>query len=384
MRIRTALLDEITLLRFNRLRSVVNLDPPYQREGGIWSTDTRRTLIDSIINGLDIPKLYFEANSSHNLNADGLTYQYSVIDGKQRLEAVISFLDNELALDDKFIFFEDLSVSAAGMTLDELDQQYPLLARRFLEYQLPIVRVESDSDDLIEEMFQRLNASSSLNAAERRNSLSGPTKKAANELAEHDLLRESSPIRNARYKYRELAAKFLAIEHQFDVLGHVTDTKAATLYKLFQDTRGESPRITSDRMEWYFSQASGLLRSMRPVFQEDDRLLASIGTVVVYYLSFRNANFSRVVSRDALVRFESARREAGARDERKGPGQESDYLIEYNSLVQSTNDGAALMRRSEILVAFVENEGGPAWYEQLVEVEEDFFPEMDDIESDSI
>ena len=156
------------------MKDVVDLDPPYQRESDVWKPGARSTLIDSIINGLDVPKLYFEAATVRGVGPDGLAYQYAVIDGKQRLEAIIAFLADELSLADDFLYFEDEAVRAAGMKLSALRDQYPLLARRFLEYELPIVRVTSDSGDLIEEMFQRLNASTALNAAERRNALTGP------------------------------------------------------------------------------------------------------------------------------------------------------------------------------------------------------------------
>ena len=292
MKILTELLPEITVSRFRRMKDVVDLDPPYQRESDVWKPGARSTLIDSIINGLDVPKLYFEAATVRRVGPDGLAYQYAVIDGKQRLEAIIAFLADELSLADDFLYFEDEAVRAAGMKLSALRDQYPLLARRFLEYELPIVRVTSDSGDLIEEMFQRLNASTALNAAERRNALTGPTRDAANALADHQLLVSRSPIRSARYKYRELGAKFLAIEHQLATKGKISDTKADTLYDLFVATRGNPPRIAAADMEAYRARAEPTLDRMLTVFDSNDRLLASIGTVVVYYVAFRDQAFA--------------------------------------------------------------------------------------------
>jgi hypothetical protein len=74
MKIRTALIPELTVAKFRRMKDVVDLNPPYQREGGIWGIDTRAGLIDSILNGLDVPKLYFEKESSRRLTPAGLTY----------------------------------------------------------------------------------------------------------------------------------------------------------------------------------------------------------------------------------------------------------------------------------------------------------------------
>lgn len=355
MKIRTELLPEISVSRFLRMKNVVDLDPPYQREADVWKPAARSVLIDSIINGLDVPKLYFESATVRRIGADGLAYQYAVIDGKQRLGAILAFLAGQLALAEDFIYFEDETVSAAGMTLPELEEHYPLLARRFLDYQLPIVRVTSDSGDLIEEMFQRLNASTALNAAERRNALTGPTRDAANSLAEHQLLVSRSPIRSARYKYRELGAKFVAIEHQLGTRGKIVDTKADTLYDLFVATRGTTPRIAATDMDGYKGNAEQTLDRMVNIFERDDRLLASIGTVVVYYIAFRNQAFADGVNREVLAEFEDLRRQAAqmVEDDPAYTRPANARLREYNVFVQSTNDGRALARRAEILAAYV-------------------------------
>lgn len=355
MRIQTRLLDGLTVGRFSRMRESIDLDPPYQREGGIWDDETRRRLIDSIINGLDVPKLYFERAMTRRINREGLTYQYSVIDGKQRLGAINSYLNDELRLPEDFILFEDESRQAAGHTLSELRREFPGLATRFLDYELPVVSVVTESGDLIEEMFQRLNAASSLNAAERRNAISGSTKDAANALAGHVFLIKKSPIKNARYKYRELGAKFLAIEQQVESRGKIVDTKAETLLRLFKDTHDKPVRITDGQMEAYRDRATDVLDHMAGLFQDNDPLLSSIGTVVVYYLSFRNEVFRKAATREALQSFEVLRREA-ARMSDNDPAYGSPVnarLRDYNLLVQSTNDGRALDRRATILAAYV-------------------------------
>lgn len=359
MKIRTELLAEVTIRRFERMMPVIDLDPPYQRESGVWKEGTQSALIDSIINGLDVPKLYFETAIRRRIGPEGLSYQYAVIDGKQRLEAIIAFLSGNLRLAEDFRYFEDDDVQAAGMTFTDLEETYSSLARRFLDFQLPIVRVTTDSGDLIEEMFQRLNASSALNAAERRNALAGPTRDAANALAEHELLLSRSPIRSARYKYRELGAKFLAIEHQLATRGRILDTKADTLYALFVATRstssGTPPRIAAADMSAYHELAAQTLDRMIAVFEPDDPLLASIGTVVVYYITFRDESLARSVDREKLVEFESLRREASrmAEDVADYSRPANARLREYNVFVQSTNDGRALARRAQILAAYL-------------------------------
>lgn len=355
MKIRTAMIPELTVTRFRRLQEVVDHSPPYQREGGIWGTDVKAGLIDSIINGFDIPKLYFETASTRRYTTTGLAYQYAVVDGKQRLEAVSSYLADDLRLSNSFTFFEDDTVHAEGMNLSELQTHYPLLARRFLDFELPIVGVTTDSGDLIEELFQRLNASSALTAAERRNAVSGATRDSANALADHEFLLHRSPIKNARFKYRELGAKFLAIEHQIATRGRVADTKADTLYRLFVATHVSPFDISTETMETYETEARKTLDRMGRIFEDNDRLLSSIGTAVVYYLVYRNRSGDAPDERERLQAFEEMRRQASRmaeEDPRYGTAVNV-RLREYNALVQSTNDGKALERRAAILNAFM-------------------------------
>lgn len=356
MRLRTEALREFSIASFVQMRALIDLNPAYQRESDVWKIETRAVLIDSIINGLDLPKIYLEDALEKKVGPTGLRYQYAVIDGKQRLSAILDFADGRLALAEDFYFFEDESVKASKMNLMELDRNYPELADRFWAYVLPIVVIHASSDDLIEEMFQRLNASTSLNAAEKRNSIQGPTREAVNRIANHRFLTECSPIRNARYKYRELAAKFLAIENQLEERGKVSDTKAATLMALFMATRDPQKTITEEKMLQYEARATATLDKMAQCFELNDPLLRSIGTVVVYYLAFRMPDFARIVSRERLLAFEEARRVAA-----KMSDSDADYvaaynarLRDYNAWVQSTNDGGALEGRANVLSTFVE------------------------------
>ncbi|KRF28426.1 DUF262 domain-containing protein [Phycicoccus sp. Soil802] len=386
MKIRTEPLGEITIARYAHMRPAIDFEPAYQREGGVWTRETRSRLIDSIVNGFDLPKLYFERATSRRTTEQGRTIQYAVLDGKQRLEAVGEFLDNELQLPSDFEYFEDGSVSAANLTFAELQSAYPGLAQRILDFELPIVGVSSDSIDLIEELFQRLNAATALNHAERRNSVSGATRDAANALATHSLLSARSPIKASRYKHRELAAKFLAIEHQIDTRnGRISDIKAATLMDLFLASRGNPPQISAAEMARYQATAAGVLDRMAGLFIDDDPLLRSVGTLVVYYIAFRDSQLIASASRERLQRFEELRRLASRMDEDDPaftrPG--NNRLREYNLFVQSSNDGGALSRRAEILTAYLKGYQNQDELAALDAVGENESPGSDDLEDEN-
>jgi hypothetical protein len=108
-------------------------------------------------------------------------------------------------------------------------------------------------------------------------------------------------------------------------------------------------------MSEYRELAEQTLDRMLAVFEPDDPLLASIGTVVVYYIAFRDESLAVSIDREKLVQFENLRREASRMGE-----DAPDYsrpanarLREYNVFVQSTNDGRALARRAQILAAYL-------------------------------
>ena len=71
-------------------REEIELEPDYQRIGGIWTREKRQLLIDSVLNGFDIPKFYFHMFMPPITKA-GKKHRYAIIDGKQRLQAIWDF-----------------------------------------------------------------------------------------------------------------------------------------------------------------------------------------------------------------------------------------------------------------------------------------------------
>ena len=57
--------------------------PEYQREPTVWDLDRKRKLIDSILRNFDIASIYLYKREDGN---------YDCIDGRQRINAIISFL----------------------------------------------------------------------------------------------------------------------------------------------------------------------------------------------------------------------------------------------------------------------------------------------------
>ena len=337
-------MSDSAILWVNAKRSAIEVDPPYQREGDVWTLEKRQLLIDSILNGFDLPKLYFHRFARPKDKGTQKGIQFAIIDGRQRLETIWHFVDDKFSLADDFKFFEDTKVKAGGLTYSDLAKEYPSLKMRFDAKTLPVVIVETDDLDLIEEMFSRLNEAVPLNAAEKRNALGGPMAKAIRDVAEHKFFQECIAFSNKRYQHREAAVKFLYLERE----GTIIDTKKVYLDRFVRDYRGKS----SKSVQHLVRKVSEVLDQMSTIFGQEDKLLRSQGMVIIYFLIFKNCSGERwfaKLSRKTLLQFDQLR--AKNREAAEEDISEAKYdLLEFDRMsVQGTNDALSLNFRFETM-----------------------------------
>lgn len=119
------------------------LDPPYQRRN-VWSLSYKRFFIDTVLRNFPSPSIFIDWELK-----PGEPTIYNVVDGKQRLSALIEFTQNEFHLGELFAdegfdapYWKDLS--------DELQQ-------RLVSYQLTVENLTSASETELREAFDRLN-----------------------------------------------------------------------------------------------------------------------------------------------------------------------------------------------------------------------------------
>lgn len=75
----------------------LNLDPPYQRRS-VWTPKDRRLFLDTIFRGYPCPAVFL-----NKVVVPGTERTlYEVVDGKQRLQTILLFTKNELAVDTKY------------------------------------------------------------------------------------------------------------------------------------------------------------------------------------------------------------------------------------------------------------------------------------------
>ena len=109
----------------------LELQPDFQRRG-VWSAPARIMLMDTILRGIPMPKIFLA-----NTILEGSTYRV-VIDGQQRLTAILHFLQDRFALDNPYTGKEK------GKRFSELDQE---TQERFLSYQIDFNEAVNPSEE---------------------------------------------------------------------------------------------------------------------------------------------------------------------------------------------------------------------------------------------
>lgn len=127
----------------------------YQRKL-VWTLDEKRSFIDSISKGYPVPIFLLAEKRT------GERSVFEIIDGMQRLNSVMSFVENEFSLNGEFFDLNTMAESKALLDSGRLVQGEPVLARemcvRIAAYTTPLSIFESADDEEVDEVFRRINS----------------------------------------------------------------------------------------------------------------------------------------------------------------------------------------------------------------------------------
>ena len=142
----------------------IDLDADYQREK-VWSKKDQELLLDSIVNSIDIPKIYLAKVT------DSKQFDYECIDGKQRLLTLWSFLEPDEHEESPLL----IKILSKKYTYKQLRKEHSNIAKEIENYQLDFVVYDQASlnEDFIREIFRRLQLGIRLNSGELLNSQTG-------------------------------------------------------------------------------------------------------------------------------------------------------------------------------------------------------------------
>lgn len=314
----------------------IDYSPRYQRAGDVWSRKQKQLLIDSIINGLDIPKLYFQFMPRDNSKRD---YLYAVIDGKQRLETIIGFIEDKFPLSNEFKYLFDEEKSGyndiAGKKFSEIDRIEPEITAKILNYVMCIVFIDTDNPDIINEIFIRLNSGIPVNTTEKRNAIGGNLSKEINKLCiEDSFFTDKISFKNNRGGYFDIAVKFLMIEMGYDDLSKKTVDNFIMKEKNFNST-------CSDFLE----KVKFKIDRISQKFDCKDKLLSKKNLIITFYsICFEIPD---EYLKDFLDYFEKMRKE---NVENSSNEKDDSLLREFTrQLQQGADKKASLAKRIDIM-----------------------------------
>lgn len=159
--------------------------PEYQRQPNLWMPEKKSLLIDSILQDIDIPKLYFNETKHGN---------YEVIDGQQRLWAIWGFIDDD---------YPYLSNGKARKFSDLTSREKQTIKN----YELQVTIFDNAEDSYLRELFVRLQLGLLLNVGERLHAATGEMKQLVFEkLASHQFITHLG-IADRRYARETLCAQ---------------------------------------------------------------------------------------------------------------------------------------------------------------------------------
>lgn len=126
--------------------NAIKVNWKYQRSSEVWPAMAQSFLIESILLGYPVPKLFLYQKTDR---ISRKTIQ-EIIDGQQRTVAIKAFYDDELRLS-RTLEFED----AAGHFYSELSDE---LQDRFLSYGLGVDLFVNTTEEEVREVFRRINS----------------------------------------------------------------------------------------------------------------------------------------------------------------------------------------------------------------------------------
>jgi hypothetical protein len=135
----------------------LELNPRFQRRS-VWSENAKSYLMDSIVRGRPIPKIFIR----QKLSPTTQIALKEVVDGQQRLRAILSYLK------DGFVIMKKHNADYGGLYFSQLDED---TQSNILNYEISVDLLINVSDVEVLDIFGRLNSYAyNLNEQERINS----------------------------------------------------------------------------------------------------------------------------------------------------------------------------------------------------------------------
>lgn len=255
-------------------KNTLQMDHVIQRQSGQWDGDKlkKSLLIHSILANYPVPPIYCLKEPLDEKN-----FSYSILDGKQRLSTAFDYIDGRYPLDEETpsVVIDEVTYELGGRYFTDLDVE---CQQEILRFKFTIYGFEDADDDLIEEIFFRLNNSAPLSNPQKAMPLCG--------------------VENAKFIKSLLADRFFSDICQFSALQRRKSDDMCTLLQsmMLLDSRHEGyefSSISADEIMRYAAHIKNnysekqkerlydIIDYLEKVFPEKDKMLKKINIPIV-------------------------------------------------------------------------------------------------------
>jgi hypothetical protein len=248
----------------------IDLDADYQREK-VWSKNEQQLLLDSIVNDIDIPKLYLAKVYGNK------QFDYECVDGKQRLITLWNFFEPEKS--DKSPLLID--ILKRKYTFKQLKNEHPNIAKAIEDYKLDFVVYDQASldEEFIRQIFRRLQLGIRLNSGELLNSQMG----AMRDFVFEEIGRDGPFFKHTNLSDKRFSRQFTLAQICINSFHQASSSEfvRARLSDL-EDFFGEKSKLKKD--DENLIRIKNVLKIMDKKFGEDAKNISSRATAVSAYL----------------------------------------------------------------------------------------------------
>jgi 5-methylcytosine-specific restriction endonuclease McrA len=240
------------ILNLQQFKDKIDFNPPYQRKPNKWTLPKKQRLIDSILREYDLPKFYIAESPR-----DG--FEWEIVDGQQRIRAIIDFMHDGFTLDDEADDINELP-DISGLKYSELPTE---AQERIGMFELSITLLMDTDRQELEDLFRRLQEGVRITPTEYRNAMNCEIRDFVVELTEINVHPVFQNIRlsNEKWLWRELLDIIVCLE----LNGNPTDVKARELrdmYEIGKFTKGKKTREKIRRVLNYYSRVAKIDSSL--------------------------------------------------------------------------------------------------------------------------
>ncbi|MCJ7762336.1 DUF262 domain-containing protein [Candidatus Bathyarchaeota archaeon] len=281
--------------------------PSFQREPKVWTSRDRKLLIDTILKGWRIPKIYLNNPQEQ---------EYEIVDGQQRIFTILNFVQNGFKI----------KVSDSKLKFKSLDTK---LQDDILKYKLDVEIIREADEDEVAELFSRLQEGVALNPSEKLNALTGKLSDFVNEIEQYDFFKKTG-FRKKRYGIKGVCQQICFLE-----ANGLDSAKYPNLRKFFEKYRDFDDTQVMDKIR-------KTLRYMNSVFPTEEDYLSKAGNVIsIYSICSWILNLQEQITTQKLHDFFNA----FFRNFEEKSKEDRDF-IDYNlSLIQSTSGAQSIITR---------------------------------------